>query len=429
MNRSWIACLVIALAAFVTGCGGMRETFDYQTARAKTAKAIERGEAAASCKTPLRVAVTSFTDARKSGVHGIDEGMGSVLAGIVAAPSTTLELDNQKSGLYVHDDRRLFALALYSELVESGCFAEVGLDPLDESQYDLVFSGTIVRSGKFIKKPLVPVPFFIGTAVSLAAAEQHALVEVDLYARLPGAQKPVISYGLAGSCSDCSKDNMADSVARSLSAGHADFIARLRGYLGRRSPAFWREVQARRDRERRLGLDPELARLAAQARVQPEPERTRLALALEDKKARLNRVIQSERETEMRWARTSNARFRAQLSATNRLANDVFDQRVRAAVVGALFAAGSAGATGSNANIQGDTQKGFDAAMALQQGPSAALIVDRKTVSVIQRVQAERAAAPAARKRALEQYRRETASLSELLAGTERPIDQPQARR
>lgn len=257
---------------------------------------------------------------------------------------------------------------------------------------------------------------YVGSLVAVVAAKQHALLEVDLFARRPGEKKPVLSYGLAGSCSDCSQDNVSDSLARSLQAGNADFIARLRGYLSRRSPAFWVEYQARRDRERRLALDPELARLASVARVQPEPARSRLATSLEDKKARLDALIRTERETELRWARTSPARCRAELAATNGVASDVFSQRMRAAVVGALLAAGSAGVTGSTSNVRQDARAGFDLAVSLSRNPEALAKLDPQTRRAIERVHAERKAAPAARRRALEHYRRETGQVSELLA-------------
>lgn len=151
MNRSWIACLMVVLAALTAGCGGMKETFQYRTAA--SVAGTERGKASAasarSCKTPLRVAVTTFADDRKHEVHGAEAATLASLSGFVVAPATSLEISHPSklSALYVHDDGRLFALALYSELVASGCFAEVALDPLDESQYDLLFTGTIRRFG------------------------------------------------------------------------------------------------------------------------------------------------------------------------------------------------------------------------------------------------------------------------------------------
>lgn len=132
----------------------------------------------------------------------------------------------------------------------------------------------------------------------------------------------------------------------------------------------------------------------------------------------------------MRWARTSRARCIAELDASNRLATDTHGQFVRAAVFGALVAVGTAGATGTTENMQRDASSGAKLAMKVSGRREQMALLDAKTRRTVERVLAERKSAPNARLRAIEQYKRETGRVSDLLAEAEREAaSQPQAAR
>lgn len=424
--------LVVALSlVFGAGCGGFKETFEYRTA------ASARPTAKASCKTPLRVAVKPYRDARKASEKGTDSFVLSMLAGpVVATPAKSeTSFDQEKvratRPIYVHDDRRMYAITLWAELTESGCFEEVAFEPLDESQYDLVFTGEIQRFGIMRSTGFVPLPLYFGNLIASAGLTQQALVEVDLYAYRPDSPDPVLRYGLQGYCDDeCSEDNWIDSVVKSLRSGHEDFIARLSSYLASRGNGYWSEYVAHRHAEKRRALDPDLARL--------ERARTN-APALARKYAALDAIIDRGERLERRWAATSRERVHAEVIASNELVDAVHAQRVRAAILAGALSTATAGAgaaaggdskdlvpTAANVQrFQKDMQAYQQALLALGEKPSARAELSPKTAAEIASIRRAKQSLATEQKKLLAAYRAETESVDSLLDPAPSPTVEP----
>jgi hypothetical protein len=421
MNRWSMTLLVLVCLAFGSGCGGLKETFTYQSAGTLTKGARN------SCKTPLRVAVTPFTDKRIASTDGEAAGSGAVLAGVLVAPATSFEHEHAPGSapLYVHDDSRLFAETLWTELVSSGCFAEVAFEPLDVTRYDLVFTGTIRRFGTMMRTPFVPIPMYVGSLVATVARSQLALVEVDLFVRRPGNESPILSYGLAGSCSDCSQDRTSDALSRALQAGHAEFMQRLSSYLASRSPTFWAEYQARRSEERRHALDPELRKLERNARVAPAPAKEMLTKLVAVKTQKLDDIFQSEDEAEVLWSSTSMSRIKADLESSNRLAGEVFQDRMRKVILAVVISGASAQLQGSTSNMQRDTKTAHKMIDSFGSAPERANLLDASTRTKLVRVKELVAEAKSKRARALEAYRAATGSVDEALGIAHKLLEPP----
>ncbi len=427
----WMKALVIVISLVMSvGCGGFKETFEYQTAAS-----ARRGKTA-SCKTPLRVAVKPFSDARKASNEGQDSFVLSRLGGLVLATPARWEQAADQASLstnssYVHDDRRMYAIALWAELTDSGCFAEVAFEPVDEKQYDLVFTGEIQRFAIMRSQGFVPLPLYVGSLVALAGKKDQALLEIDLFAYRPGSPEPVLRYGLQGYCDDeCSEDNWIDSVTRSLASGHADFVERLSSYLSSRGQSYWASYAARRRQERRYELDPDLGRLEKAARSEPEPVRAALERPLADKHAALDAIIERESKIERRWAKTSRARVRAELNASNELVDAVHSARVRAAILAVALSAATASA---GAAVSGDTQAitpssenvaRFSQNMASYKEKLAALGVvassnaqlDARSATEVERLTKARKQLSARTKKLLAAYRNDSPSADALIA-------------
>lgn len=425
MNR--IVCLCVALIGLIfgSGCGAFKETWSYRSSTALSQRHVKAPQQAPSCKTPLRVAVTPFDDTRKVDFKGADMAALARMSGFVLAPPSGEETQYGADSMgkwkaqYVHDDKRLYAIALWAELADSGCFAEVAFEPLDESQYDLVFSGTIRRFGHMRKTGFVPLPLYVGTLVAVANSSYDALVEVDLFARRPGAKKPVLKYGLQGHCRGCSENRYVDSVMVSLRSGHADFISRLRGYLSSRSPAYWASYRERRAEQRRAALDPELARLQVLARTEPAPVGEKLRQVIVEKTERLDAVARLDAQRERSWASTSAARVRAEVNASNRRMEEVHSERVRAAFVAGVLGAASSAAKGRGLNpsetVQVRSQAEALSGVFARSSAATGDLLDASTRKTVARVKAEHLRAPAARRAALAAYRRATGTSSEAL--------------
>ncbi|MBK7586401.1 MAG: hypothetical protein IPI67_40210 [Myxococcales bacterium] len=444
LNRIACFCFLFAVLVLGSGCGAFKETVSYRTSTAFMHQDGHPTPEMRACKTPLRVAVTPFKDARKASLAGVDESGIAALGSVLVMPATGQERmtgpteAGSAKAQYVHDDRRIFAIALWAELADSGCFAEVAFDPLDQAQYDLVFTGTIRRFGSLRKSAFVPLPLMLGFFVASGSAKNAALLEIDLIAQRPGVKKPVLKYGLQGHCGDCSENRLVDSAIISLRTGHADFVSRLRSYFGSRSTAYWNRYHEHRVAVRRAAMDPTLARLEQAERNEAGAVAEDLRGVIEARTRRLDAIAAVDQKRERAWAKTSKARVKAEIRATNAKMEEVHAKLVRAAVLSAVFSAGSAVVSGKVPSVSAqqrarDNAKTLSAILNHTSGSNGSLLTPRDR-KLVERLVKDRAAAPARRQAALAAYRREMGSAEQIIerareAGKEPTVEQPTASR
>ncbi|MCC6900561.1 MAG: hypothetical protein IT377_16400 [Polyangiaceae bacterium] len=437
MNTMIKLGVVLLCLVFGSGCGAFKETWAYETSTAarvqqhQQTRQAEKRKPSASCATPLRVAVRPFADERLSDVRGTEGMIAARLMGIVMGVPWDAEWDYGPGGLaeakaqWVHDERRVFAMALWSELSDSGCFAEVAFDPLDETQYDLVFDGSIRRLAQAKKTWFVPVPLYVGMVIS-EAAPMRTVVEIDVSVRRPGGKQPMIKYGLRGGCSDCSENRFVDGVLESLRNGHADFVTKLSEYLASRSKSYWKAVQSRRADQRRAALDPEHARLARAVPSLPAAAAEIVRAKVETKAERLDAIDAVDARRERAWASTSRARVRAEIMASNTRMEDAHASRVRAAIFAGLMTAGQSAATGRSLSprAQATVQERATALSALFDTNGAmGSFLEPAVHQKVARLVKEHAQAAQRRGRELERYRRETGSADEVVARAKQDAD------
>lgn len=262
-----------ALVLLTTGCSSLRSTWDYQTTTVKASTKMPappptREAARAACKTPLRVAVgDGSSDHRTIGDHGVGGSIGWAFGGLIMSlPLGTIK--EEALDFSSMPWKKIYEIALYSELVDTECFAAVAYKPKELGSYDLVFHVDIQRYGTHKSFPFVPLPIFLGTSLSLAFSSHTVLNEWDIVAtRADGTH--VFTFATDASCkgTDCielSEASYARELREQLRRGYTNFDDQLYGWIASRSPAYWNEVHAR-TRERYFhSLDPELAKLEAQ---------------------------------------------------------------------------------------------------------------------------------------------------------------------
>jgi hypothetical protein len=382
--RTLAAVALTALAS--TGCmGTLKERWDYEPVLAKPLSDGTPPPVVAkdSCRVPLRVAVKPFHSDRAGGNYGVGGVTGWILAGLIISPPTSLVAEwtekdmRQQLVMYKHSEARTWAYALYDEIAHTGCFEAVAYDPLDESQYDLVLSADVLRHGKMMRFPFVPLPIYVGTITSLIASSYDRMIEMDVHAD-SWAGKPVLDYGFQASCSGtmgCVKElNATAEISSILHDGYGEFMSRLADYLASRSGSYWQMIRERRVDQQRARLDPDLPALDAAIRTADGDARAALQAERDRRAARLDAMLDEDRRLEDQWTELSLAVFRRDVDQVNDQIDDIFTQRMIAASLAAAgTVAGAAGAMAKGApapdalQVQADVQNRMNAALADEQ--------------------------------------------------------------
>jgi len=338
LRVGWLA--LVALLA--TGCN-LKNTWDYETT---TAKAVDisapptLAEARRACKTPLRVAVgTESRDLRSAGDYGVAGSMGWALGGLVM--SLPLGIVKEEPLSYEQMSwTEMYEIALYAELVDSGCFATVAWRPKSSESFDLVIDPTLRRFGNQKQFPgPIPLPIFIGTAFSLGFADVTFLNEWDVVAKRPDGVV-VFEYGAEAACEGTDCISLEDASASSdlreqLRRGYVGFVDQLYGYLSSRTPAYWEEVRARNRARYFHAVDVGLGRLEKAAAGGDAAAATEV----ERRSSVLDAIWKIEIATEDAYALGSKGRVEAIVLEANRRAEAEWEAKMKQAVV--MSAAGA----------------------------------------------------------------------------------------
>ncbi len=353
-----LAVMLGGLAA--SGCN-LKNTWDYETT---TVKAVETppppnlAAARKSCQTKLRVAVGNDSrDLRSFGEYGVAGSIGWAFGGLIMSlPLGTIREDPLSYEQMSWEE--MYEIALYAELVDSGCFATVAWRPKSTETFDLVIDPTLRRFGNQKQMPgPIPLPIFIGTALSLGFSSVRILNEWDVVARRPDGVV-VFEYGAESACNgldDCiSLDDASASsdLREQLRRGYAGFVDQLYGYLSSRKPGFWEEVRSRSKARYFHQVDPGLSALekaaaAGDARAKAEAERRRGVIEA---------IWSIETATEDAYALSSTERVRTIVVKANAKAEEEWEGKMKQAVV---MAAAGAVTLGTQLDGGGQVQPTF----------------------------------------------------------------------
>ncbi len=276
----------------------------------------------------------------------------AAVAGVVFAPHMTYTMEWTKPPLntFVHDMGRVSSMPLFDALRADPRFALVAFEPFEEASYDLVVTGNVRRIGFAAWVPFVPLPAFLGSAISFAASTMVWATEIDLVVRAP-LGGPVIRYGLQATCVDSEPDcrgSYSQKFSTVVREGFASFVAQLDRYLDARDEAFWAAARGAARARYYHSLDPDLARLEDEARAASEPRRAELESAIETRIAMLDALWEIEQADEDGWAATSASRVEKEIATTNANAEAAQTELIKAMLTDAALSGLSAAQYGAS---------------------------------------------------------------------------------
>jgi hypothetical protein len=325
---------VMHVLAAAAGLCAFAATTGCATERWPRSAAPARPAGVETASTKLRIAIEPF--ANESAVGGNTDVFTSwFLAGLVIVPHATYtyQWDRPQLVTFVHDPGRIFAIALYDQLRSDPNFEVVGFEPFEDEPYDVVLRGRIRRLGFGRWLPFVPLPFWVGSVVSLSSSKDTFISEIDLHVSAPMGRS-ALTYGLQAGCittePGCGPSN-SEAFSTLLRRGYADFVARLDQYIASRGDVFWRDARTAKKERYYAMLDPTLAALDAEVARSSDARASELRAWRDDRIALLETLRAVEEADERAWAQTSAKRIDDEISETNANA-----ERAQAAFVRAI---------------------------------------------------------------------------------------------